>query len=69
MDFEKLGGRRFFLVFATLILTAILTWFTKLSGEVYATVVISTVGALVAGHTVQKVKANSNGTTNNEPIA
>lgn len=56
MDFEKLGGRRFFLTFVTMIGTTILTYLMKISGEVYATVTIATVGALIAGHTTENIK-------------
>jgi hypothetical protein len=56
MDLDKLGGRRFLLTFGTMLATTLLCWFTKVSGEVYATVTIATVGALIAGNTTQHIK-------------
>lgn len=56
MDFDKLGGRRFILTFCTMIATTTLCWFAKLGGEVYATVTIATVGALIAGNTTENIK-------------
>lgn len=57
MDFDKLGGRRFTLTFVTMISTTILTGLRIISGEVYATVIISIVGAMIAGHTTEQIKA------------
>jgi len=51
-----LGGRRFLLTLGCGITTAILCWFGKIDGGVYATVIIATVGAYIAGNTIQKSK-------------
>lgn len=50
-----LGGRRFLLALGCGIATSILCWHGKISGDVYATVVIATVGAYIAGNVWQKV--------------
>lgn len=52
---EKLGGRRFILTLGCGIATTVLTWFGKIDGAIYATVVIATVGAYITGNTTQKV--------------
>lgn len=51
-----LGGRRFLLTLGCGAVTAILCWFGKIDGGVYATVIIATVGAYIAGNTMQKSK-------------
>jgi len=56
MDFETIGGRRFSLAVGTMIGTMLLTWFGKITGDVYSVITIATVGALIAGHTVENVK-------------
>lgn len=56
MTLPTLGGRRFLLTVGCGIATTALVWFAKISGEVYATVIIATVGAYIAGNTWQKVR-------------
>lgn len=55
MNLTAIGGRRFLLAFVSMILTFILTWCAKISGDVYSVVTIATVGALIAGNTTQHV--------------
>lgn len=45
---------KFVLCSATLIISALLTWFGKVDGGVFSTVVIATVGAYVAGEVFQR---------------
>lgn len=59
---EEFGGRRFILALGAGVMTTILTWFGKVDGAVYATVVLGTVGVYVAGNTYQKTRAALNGT-------
>lgn len=56
MDLEKLGGRRFLLVFLTSVATTVLTWFTKIDGATYSLVTIGICGAYITGNTIQKIK-------------
>lgn len=51
---ERLGGRRFLLTLGCGVMTTALTWFGKIGGEVYATVIIATVGVYIGGNTWQK---------------
>jgi hypothetical protein len=53
---ESAGGRRFLLALSTNLITAILVLADKVGDAVYATVIIATVGAYIAGNTVQKIK-------------
>jgi len=56
MNLTTFGGRRFLLTLGCGIATTWLTWFGKIDGAVYATVVIGTVGAFITGATAQKFK-------------
>jgi hypothetical protein len=59
-NFEYVGGRRYLLCCATLLVTTVLVVMSKVSGEVYATVVLGTVGAYIAGNVAQrKVEAGT----------
>ena len=55
---ESAGGRRFLLALSTNLITAVLVLAGKLGDTVYATVIIATVGAYIAGNTVQKLKGS-----------
>jgi hypothetical protein len=51
-----LGGRRFLLTLGCGIATTVLTWYNKIDGGVYATVLIATVAAYIGGNTTQKIQ-------------
>lgn len=53
---SKCGGRRFVLTLGCGLVTSLLCWFGKIDGAVFASVVIATVGAYIAGNTYQKAK-------------
>lgn len=57
MTFINIGGRRFILTLGCGIATTLLCWFAKISGEVYATVIIATVASYIGGNTYQATKA------------
>jgi hypothetical protein len=57
MDLDTFGGRRFVLTLGCGVATTALCWFAKISGEVYATVIIATVAAFITGNVAQKIKA------------
>ena len=58
---RDLGGRRFLLTVGCGVVTSALCWFGKISGEVYAAVIIATVAAYITGNTSQKLGARSRG--------
>lgn len=51
------GGRKFFATIGCGVVTSILCAFGKITGEVYAAVVIGTVGAYITGNVVQEIKS------------
>jgi len=59
----NVGGRRFILVAATLLLCVALTWIGKIDGNILRDIVIGIVGIYVTGNTVQKVKTTKSTTT------
>jgi hypothetical protein len=54
---ESLGGRKFLITLGCGFVTSFLTYTGKINGEVYATVIVLTVGAYITGNAVQKMKA------------
>ncbi len=52
INLQALGGRKFLSAIGAGAVTAVLCWFGKVSDSVYATVVIATVGAFIAGNAV-----------------
>lgn len=58
MNFNTVGGRRFFLAMGAGIMTTSLQWFGKLdsAGSTYAMVIIGTVGAYIGGSTLEALK-------------
>jgi hypothetical protein len=58
MNLQAIGGRRFIATIGAGLATSLLQWCGKLdpAGATYALVVVGTVGAYIAGNTVQKVK-------------
>lgn len=59
MIVSTLGGRRFLLTLGCGVMTTLLCWFAKITGEVYATVIIATVGGYITGNTWQKIKGSA----------
>lgn len=59
MNFTKLGGRRFVVTMGAGLMTTLLQWFGKLdpAGSTYALVIAATVGAYIAGGTMDNRKA------------
>lgn len=57
MTIQTLGGRRFILSVLTLLVCSVLLWNAKLSDGSFCAITLATVGALIAGHTYQQVKA------------
>ena len=53
MNLQRLGGRRFLLALGAGLITTALCWAGKISGDVYAMVVIATVGAYIAGNVIE----------------
>lgn len=57
MNLQAAGGRKFLLCVGVGVATTVLTWAGKIDGAIYATVILGTIGAYVAGNVVQEVKA------------
>ncbi|CAM8627136.1 hypothetical protein MCEMSHM24_02710 [Comamonadaceae bacterium] len=59
MNFTKLGGRRFVIAMGAGMMTTVLQWFGKLdpAGSTYALVIAATVGAYIAGGTMDNKRA------------
>lgn len=56
---EALGGRRFIISMLIGLATTVLTYLGKIDGGTYSVVILGTVGAYIAGNTLQKVKTNA----------
>jgi hypothetical protein len=48
------GGRKFFLTLGCGIACTLLVWFAKVSDQVFATIILGTVGAYIYGNVQQK---------------
>jgi hypothetical protein len=64
MNTDVLGGRRFILAVGLVMLTTLLTWFGKITGEVYSAVTITTITGLIIGNTTEQVKKLTVGAAN-----
>lgn len=51
------GGRKFFLVLGCGVACTGLVWFAKISDQVFATIILGTVGVYIYGNVTQKSKA------------
>jgi hypothetical protein len=58
------GGRRFVLTVGAGVIHGFLLWFGKLTESGYVTLTVATVGAYIAGNTIQKIKKTDAGTNN-----
>jgi hypothetical protein len=54
MNLTALGGRRFLISIGCGAVTALLCWFGKVSDDVYAMVVLGTVGGYITGNVWQR---------------
>lgn len=56
MNFDSIGGRRYVLAWAALLIASTLQWFGKLDlgGTAYGIVIGSTVSAYIAGNVMQR---------------
>lgn len=55
---KYLGGRKFILTIISSLITTLLVWFDKVDGTVYATVILGTVGAFIAGNVTEKLSTD-----------
>ena len=56
MNLNTIGGRRFLLTLITQGVSSYLLWYGKLTADAYSMVILGSVGAYIAGNTVQKIK-------------
>lgn len=54
MSLRAFGGRRFLLTLGCGAACTVLVWFGKIGDAVFASIIIGTVGAYIAGNTAQK---------------
>lgn len=59
MKLDDLGGRKFILAMAALILTVALVWFGKIAEGIYSVVIVSVVGAYITGNVTQRVMSST----------
>jgi len=57
MNFNRVGGRRFFLTLGAGVTSTVLVWFGKITGEVYSSIVMATVAAYITGAVTEQHKA------------
>jgi uncharacterized membrane protein YeaQ/YmgE (transglycosylase-associated protein family) len=55
MNFNTFGGKRFALTIGAGIVSSLLLWFGKVASGDYAMIVLGTVGAYIAGSTMQQI--------------
>lgn len=60
INFNTVGGRRFFLSVMAGVVSSILLWYGKLTPDSYALIVIATVGAYIAGSAIEQISLNKN---------
>lgn len=56
MNLHALGGRKFLLAVGVSLSTTLLVAFGSISDAIYATVILGTAGAFIAGNVVQDIK-------------
>jgi hypothetical protein len=61
MNFNTLGGRKFVLTMGCGIVSTILLWFGKLTSADFVMITSFTIGAYIAGGTIENVKFNKEG--------
>lgn len=64
---SALGGRRFLLSLGAGVVTTVLSWYAKITPEIYRDVVLGTVGLYIAGNTLQKNTLINKSNPNDQP--
>lgn len=64
MNFDSIGGRRFFLTLGCGIASFILTWFGKISGSEFVTLTTLTLVPYLGFNTQQKIQGVKNDSSN-----
>ena len=60
MNFDTIGGRRFFMTMGCGVACTVLVWAGKISDSIFRDVIIATVAVYIAGNVYQKrVEANA----------
>lgn len=54
---QKIGGKKFILSMTVVLITSLLTWFSKIEPGIYSVVIVAVVGAFVAGDVIQNVQS------------
>ena len=53
---QRVGGQKFILAMLVVILTTVLCWFSKIDAGIYSVVIVSVVGAFVAGDVILNIQ-------------
>lgn len=61
LNFDKIGGRRFFLVLSSQVSLTALKWADKLGDDAFMWLILGTVAAYITGNTAQKIKGTAPG--------
>lgn len=61
MNFETVGGRKFFLTLACGIVSTVLLWYGKLTSSDFVVLSGFTIGAYITGGTIENIKNNKEG--------